>query len=149
MQSGFRPHASEHATRLKAFQTRHCVEVTARSARTFPASTLGRVPAAFGDRADRDASFSCKGGRTRRNARSLLRIREDDIERSVPVTAKIGRVRFDEAATDVLNDYRTNRKRSLDDVARHIEKHLAPFFGNRKITSITTADIRESISSRQ
>ena len=49
----------------------------------------------------------------------------------------------------MLNDYRTNRKRSLDDVERRIEKHLTPFFGNRKMASITTADIREYIASRQ
>ncbi len=50
---------------------------------------------------------------------------------------------------DVINDYRTNRKRSLDDVERRIERHLKPFFGNRRMASITTADIREYIDSRQ
>ena len=49
---------------------------------------------------------------------------------------------------DVINDYRTNRKRSLDDVERRIEKHLTPFFGTT-VVSITTADIREFIDSRQ
>jgi integrase len=48
-----------------------------------------------------------------------------------------------------LNDYRTNRKRSLDDVQRRIEKHLTPFFGNRRMTSITTVDIRAYIAARQ
>jgi Phage integrase, N-terminal SAM-like domain len=64
-------------------------------------------------------------------------------------TRKVGRIRFDETVTDVLNDYRTNRKRSLDDLERRIEKHLKPFFGNRRMASITTADIREYIASRQ
>jgi integrase len=65
------------------------------------------------------------------------------------MTPKVGRIRFEEAAKDVLNDYRTNRKRSLDDVERRIELHLKPFFGNRRMASITTADIREYIDSRQ
>jgi hypothetical protein len=39
------------------------------------------------------------------------------------------RIRFDEGAKDVLHDYRTNRKRSLDHVERRIELHLKPFFG--------------------
>ena len=65
------------------------------------------------------------------------------------VTAKIGRIRFDEAASDVLTDYRTNGKRSLDDVERRIEKHLRPYFGNRRMASITTADIRQYIDTRQ
>lgn len=82
-------------------------------------------------------------------ARSLLRLREGDIERGVALTPKVGRIRFDEAANDMLNDYRTNRKRSLDDVERRIELHLKPFFGNRRMAAITTADIREYIDSRQ
>lgn len=83
------------------------------------------------------------------DAKSLLRVREGDIERGIAITPKVGRIRFEEAVKDVLNDYRTNRKRSLDDVERRIEKHLTPFFGNRRMTSITTADIREYIDSRQ
>jgi integrase len=83
------------------------------------------------------------------DARSLLRLREGDIERGVAITPKVGRIRFDEAVKDVVNDYRTNRKRSLDDVERRIERHLKPFFGNRRMASITTADIREYIDSRQ
>jgi integrase len=83
------------------------------------------------------------------DAKSLLRVREGDIERGVAMTPKVGRIRFDEATKDVLNDYRTNRKRSLDDVERRIEMHLKPFFGNRRMASITTADIREYIDSRQ
>ena len=83
------------------------------------------------------------------DAKSLLRLREGDIERGIAITPKVGRIRFDEAVKDVLNDYRTNRKRSLDDVERRIELHLKPFFGNRRMASITTADIREYIDSRQ
>lgn len=92
-----------------------------------------------------ESSGSTKEG----EAKSLLRLREGDIERGVAVTPKVGRIRFDEAVTDVLNDYRTNRKRSLDDVERRIEKHLKPFFGNRRMASITTSDIREYIASSQ
>lgn len=92
-----------------------------------------------------ESSGSTKEG----DAKSLLRLREGDIERGVAITPKVGRIRFDEAAKDVLNDYRTNRKRSLDDVERRIEMHLKPFFGNRRMASITTADIREYIDSRQ
>jgi hypothetical protein len=44
-------------------------------------------------------------------AKGLLRLREGDLERGMAMTPKVGRIRFDEAATDVLNDYRTNRKR--------------------------------------
>ena len=89
------------------------------------------------------------GSEKESDAKSLLRLREGDIERGVAITPKVGRIRFDEAVKDVINDYRTNRKRSLDDVERRIERHLKPFFGNRRMASITTADIREYIDSRQ
>jgi integrase len=89
------------------------------------------------------------GSEKESDAKSLLRLREGDIERGVAITPKVGRIRFDEAVKDVINDYRTNRKRSLDDVKRRIERHLTPFFGNRRMASITTADIREYIDSRQ
>jgi hypothetical protein len=92
-----------------------------------------------------ESSGSTKKG----EAKSLLRLREGDIERGVAITPKVGRIRFDEAVKDVLNEYRTNRKRSLDDVERRIDRHLKPFFGNRRMASITTADIREYIDSRQ
>jgi len=96
-------------------------------------------------RRQEESSGSTKEG----DARSLLRRREGDIERGIAITPKVGQIRFEEAVKDLLNDYRTNRKRSLDDVERRIEKHLTPFFGNRKMASITTADIREYIASRQ
>ena len=95
------------------------------------------------------ATRKARAAKKEGDAKSLLRLREGDIERGVAVTPKVGRIRFDEAVTDVRNDYRTNRKRSLDDVERRIEKHLKPFFGNRRMASITTADIREYIASRQ
>jgi integrase len=82
-------------------------------------------------------------------ARRLLRLREGDIERGVPLTPRVGRIRFEEAAADVINDYRTNGKRSLDDVERRIEKHLKPVFGRRRMATITTADVRSYVAARQ
>ena len=82
-------------------------------------------------------------------AQDLLKVREGDGAKGVPVTPKIGRLRFEEAAADVLTDYRINGKRSLDDVERRITKHLAPFFGGRRLATLTTADIRTYVATRQ
>lgn len=79
----------------------------------------------------------------------LLKLREGDGARGIPVTPRIGRVRFEEAADDVVNDYRINGKRSLKAVARRIEKHLRPYFGGRRMTTITTADVRAYTATRQ
>ena len=54
-----------------------------------------------------------------------------------------------DAARDLLNDYRTNGKRSLVDVQRHVRMHLEPFFGRRRISAITTADVRQYVARRQ
>ena len=91
-----------------------------------------------------------KLGSTKKQAAiDLLRIREGDAAKGVPVSAKIGRLRFEEAAADVVNDYRTSGKRSLDEVDRRISKHLAPFFSGCKMTNITTADVRSYVAHRQ
>lgn len=82
-------------------------------------------------------------------ALDLLRIREGDISKGMPISAKIGRLRFEEAAADVLADYRTNGKRSADEVERRIRLHLTPWFGGRRMAAITTADVRAYVAKRQ
>lgn len=81
-------------------------------------------------------------------ARRMLRARESDVERGIPIDPKVGRITFHEAAKDMLNDYKANRKKTYIDAKRRIDKHLAPFFGNRRLTSITTSDIRAFIAKR-
>ncbi|MDQ3673834.1 MAG: site-specific integrase [Gemmatimonadota bacterium] len=81
-------------------------------------------------------------------ARRMLRAREGDVERGIPIDPKVGRVTFHEAAEDMLNDYKANRKKTYVDAKRRIEKHLAPSFGNKRMSSITTSDIRAYIAKR-
>ncbi|MBP7779482.1 MAG: site-specific integrase [Acidobacteria bacterium] len=83
------------------------------------------------------------------DARTLLRDREGDIVKGKPVTPKTGRTTFEDAAADLLADYTTNGKRSYGVVERRIRKHLAPFFGGRRLTDITTSDVRAYIQKRQ
>ena len=83
-------------------------------------------------------------------AKTLLRQREGDIVRGVPVTSQTNRVTLEELAADVVNDYKVNNKRSIDDVRRAFERHLKPFFGaKRKAATITPADVRRYILHRQ
>jgi integrase len=83
------------------------------------------------------------------DAKRLLRLREGDIERGLPVSPKIGRLRYDEAAQDLLNDYTTNKRRSLQQTQGRLTLHLTPFFGGRRMSSITTSDVREYVAQRQ
>src|SRR5436190_21835101 len=78
----------------------------------------------------------------REAARDLLRRREGAIADGVPVTAKINRFRFEDAAKDLLTEYTVNHRRSFDELERRIDKHLARFFGGKRMASIPTADVR-------
>lgn len=49
----------------------------------------------------------------------------------------------------MLNDYRVNGKRSLDDVQRRFTLHLTPFFGGRRLSTVTTPDVRVYVAQRQ
>jgi integrase len=64
--------------------------------------------------------------------------------------AAIGKLTVKEALADVENDYTTSAKKSLKDVQSKIRLHLLPFFGeHRRMTTITTAALREFIAGRQ
>jgi integrase len=82
-------------------------------------------------------------------AKKLLREREGDVERGVPVTPQTNRALFGELADDVLTDYKVNAKRSVKNVERSFTKHLRPCFGGRRAAGISTADVRAYIASRQ
>ncbi len=81
-------------------------------------------------------------------ARRMLRVREGDVERGIPITPKSGRVTFEEAAADMINDYTINGKKSLEDVQRRIDLHLTPYFQGKRMATITTTDIRAYIAQR-
>jgi len=82
-------------------------------------------------------------------ARRMLRNREGLVAKGLPVTPDVGRVTFDEAVADLLNDYALNQRKSTEDTRRRIEKHIRPFFGNRRMIAITTADLRAFVAKRQ
>src|SRR4051794_2930406 len=81
-------------------------------------------------------------------ARRMLRTREGDVERGIPIDPTVGRITFDEAAADLLNDYKANRKRTYVDAKRRIKKHLAPFCGNRRLIRIPTTELRAIVTNR-
>jgi hypothetical protein len=91
-----------------------------------------------GGRRHEESSGSDKKG----VAIDLLRLREGDIAKGVPVSAAIARLRFDDAVEDVINDYKVNGRRSLRDVEQRVRDHLLPAFGGRKMATVTTDQIR-------
>ena len=91
-----------------------------------------------------ESSHSRKKG----DAERLLKIREADVAKGIRVTAQTGRLTFEEGAGAVVDDYRVNGKRSLRDVECRLRLHLLPFFGQRRMASITTADVRTYTAAR-
>ncbi len=80
------------------------------------------------------------------DARKLLKLREGEVVKGVPVMPK--RVRFSELAEDVVNDYRVNGRRSLRDLEMRLRRHVLPFFGHRRAASISKADVNRFILKR-
>ena len=75
-------------------------------------------------------------------ARDLLKVREGDVAKGVPVSSQISRFRFEDAAKDIESEYVVNGRRSLGELKRRTTLHLAPYFGARRMATITPADIR-------
>lgn len=90
-------------------------------------------------------------------ARRMLRAREGDVERGISIMPKMGRVTFEDAAADILNDYKVNKKKTHDHAKRRIALHLTTatgadgkkIFSGRRLANITTADIRAFVAVRQ
>src|SRR4051812_1460651 len=83
-------------------------------------------------------------------ARDLLKQREGDVAKGAPLSAKIGRLRFEDASKDLLTDYQINGKRSHDNLKSSVvDGALEPWFRGRRMASLTTADIRAYVADRQ
>jgi integrase len=89
------------------------------------------------------------GGENKGVAVDLLRRRTGARDHGLPVIPGVERYTFDEAAQAVIDDFKTNGKRSLRVAERRIKKHLLPFFGGRRLASIRTADARQFVAHRQ
>lgn len=83
------------------------------------------------------------------DAKKLLAVREGDIAKGLPITAKVNQLRFDEAVHAVVRDYRINGRRSTDQVERRIRLHLQPFFGGRRMMTIDAGDAARFREQRQ
>ncbi len=84
----------------------------------------------------------------RRGARPA-RDREGDISKGVPITAHVDaahvrRCREGRRSTD----YTVNGKKSIAELERRIKLHLTPVFGGRRLSAITTADLRAFVAAR-
>ena len=82
-------------------------------------------------------------------ARDMLKQKEGDVANGVPSSHAMGRMKFEEAMTDLETEYTVNRRDSLEHLKRRIKLHLKPWFRGRRMTKITTADINAYVQHRQ
>ncbi len=92
-----------------------------------------------------ESSQSTKEG----DAKRLLKDREGDIVKGVPITPKMGSRKFKELAEDVLTDYRINGKKSYKHTELRFRLHLIPYFGHLKASLISTSSIQKYVARRQ
>ncbi len=86
---------------------------------------------------------------SQRAARRLLRLREGDVAKGIPVVPRMNRVSVGELLEAVIVDYKVNNKRSLVDAERRIVKHLMPFFQFCRASALTTKDVQRYTAERQ
>jgi integrase len=85
----------------------------------------------------------------RADAERLLKLREGDVAKGVPISPAIGRLTFDDAALDLENEYLANGRRSIIGLRVRLKIGLRPWFGGRRMVNITTADVRAYVTQRQ
>jgi integrase len=81
-------------------------------------------------------------------AKRLLQLRIGQIAEGRYIGPRADKVRFEELAEDMLNDYRINNKKSINDATRSVSA-LARFFGGRRVQSITPTEISAYVAQRQ
>jgi integrase len=82
-------------------------------------------------------------------AMRMLRVREGDVEKGIPINPRMGKITFEDASKDLLNDYTVNGRKTHDDTKRRITLHLEPAFRGKRLISITTETIRAYVVRRR
>ncbi len=81
-------------------------------------------------------------------ARAILKLKEGRVAAGQPILPRVDRIRFEEAAQDLITFYQTTGKRSLEEVGWRLKK-LFRFFQFRRVASIGPADTTAYAATRQ
>lgn len=82
------------------------------------------------------------------DAKKILRLREGQIAENRFPGLRVEKIRFEELAHDLLNDYKVNGKKSVGRATRSLN-HLKRFFEGIRAADISTCKIRSYIIQRQ
>jgi integrase len=78
----------------------------------------------------------------------LLRLKEGDTAKGIPVTSQVGRIKYDEARDDLFA-FHTANGRDTKKLEARIKKHLTPFFKDKKMTDIGVSVINAYVAKRR
>lgn len=81
-------------------------------------------------------------------AKRILKLREGQIAENRFPGLRVEKIRFEELAEDLINDYKVNNKKSIERAERSV-KHLQTFFERVRAIDITTDKIQSYILRRQ
>lgn len=99
--------------------------------------------------ASRKSVTEATGTKNKAEARRMLQARLGQLAEGRFVGPAVERVTFDELAQDFLTEYEVNGRKSLHEARIQVNKHLIPFFGDKRAHQITTADVQAFIAQRQ
>src|SRR5688572_18879773 len=91
--------------------------------------------------------YESSHSKRREDADRLLKLREGDTAKGVPVTSQVGRLRFEDARDDHVA-YQKANGRNTKKLEGRIAKHLTPFFARRKMTQVSVADVNAYVAAR-
>jgi integrase len=89
------------------------------------------------------------GSENKTDAIRMLRDKEGDLVKGVPVTPETSRYTFEDAIAAVKANYAAKGRRSLPDLERRITKHLQPHFGGMRLAAVTTDVIDRFVAERR
>lgn len=85
----------------------------------------------------------------RGEARRFLQSRQGQLAEGRYLGPAVDRTTWDDLAALVIEDYRTNGKKTLKDAEHRINRHLTPFFGGKRAKDISAADVQAFVAKRQ
>jgi integrase len=88
------------------------------------------------------------GTEKEKEAQRFLKAREGRAATGEPMLPRADRVRYDEAAADLIRHYETSATRGLDEAGWRLQ-HLQAFFGGRRLVEISSAGVTEYVARRQ
>lgn len=81
-------------------------------------------------------------------AKKILKVKEGEVAAGLYRGPSMDRIRFEDLATLVQQDYQINRRKTVRRIAEY-QKHLEPHFRKARVSSITTDRIKAYIIRRQ